>query len=312
MAELLKMRGYRVIGTTRPNSGKAGASDDSVDAWVEWDGLHQASTDRLIDEFRPDELYNFAAFTSGQGMFDDPVGIGEVNGLAVARLLEAIRRISPATRLAQASSSEVFGRPASAPQDEQTPRNPRSPYGAAKLYADNMVGLYRDRYGVFACSAFLFNHESERRSPGFVSRKISRGAAAIKLGLEDRLMLGSLEARRDWGFAGDYVRAMQLMLQADTAQDYVVATGTSHCVRDMCEYAFEHVDLDYRAYVGEDPSAYRAPEPVPLVGDIGKARRQLQWAPHVDLKTLMQQMVEYDLAQLRQQTATDGASNDPL
>ncbi len=312
MAELLKPKGYFVVGSTRPGSGKAGSDAVSIDAWVEWDGLDQASTDRIIDEVRPDEVYNFAAFTSGEGMWTDPVGIGEVNGLAVVRLLDAIRRICPEARMVQASSSEVFGRPARSPQDEFARRDPRSPYGAAKLYADNIVTLSRDRYGLFACSAILFNHESVRRGPGFVSREISRGAAAISLGLADRLLLGDLEARRDWGFAGDHVRAMWLMLQADAPQDYVIATGISHSVRDLCLFAFEHVGLDYTEYVGMNPAAYRPPEPVPLVGDIGKARSLLKWAPEVDLKTLMHEMVEHDLLLLRQQAATDdGASNDP-
>ena len=305
MAELLKSQDYFVVGTTRPGSGKAGSGGGSVDTWVEWDGLDQASTDRIIDEVRPDEVYNFAAFTSGQGQWTDPVGIGEVNGLAVARLLDALRRLRPEARVAQASSSEVFGRPTRSPQDESARREPRSPYGAAKVYADNIVALYRDRYDLFACSAILFNHESVRRGPGFVSRKISRGAAAISLGLADRLLLGDLEARRDWGFAGDHVRAMQLMLRAETPQDFVIATGISHSVRDLCRFAFEHVGLDYTEYVGMDDTAYRAPEPVPLVGDIGKARGVLQWAPEVDLRTLMHEMVEHDLVLLRQQTATD-------
>ena len=204
-----------------------------------------------------------------------------MNGLAVARLLEAIRRIRPEAQVAQASSSEVFGRPTRSPQDETAPRDPRSPYGAAKLYADTMVALYRDRYDLFACSAILFNHESVRRGPGFVSRKISRGAAAISLGLADSLLLGDLEARRDWGFAGDHVRAMKLMLRAETAQDYVVATGISHSVRDLCQFAFERVGLDYRRYVGTDDTALRPPEPVPLVGEIGRARSVLQWTPEV-------------------------------
>jgi len=310
-AELLKSEGYVVVGTTRPGSGKTGSAG-AVDAWVEWDGLDQASTDRIIDEVGPDEVYNFAAFTSGQGMWADPVGIGEVNGLAVARLLEAVRRIRPEARVAQASSSEVFGRATRSPQDESARRDPRSPYGAAKLYADTMVALYRDHYDLFACAAILFNHESVRRGPGFVTRKISRGAASISLGLADSLMLGDLDARRDWGYAGDHVRAMWLMLQADEPQDYVIATGTSHSVRDLCRFAFEHVGLDYTQYVGTDSAAYRAPEAVPLVGDIGKARRVLEWAPQVELETLMHEMVEHDLALLRRKTATDdGASNDP-
>lgn len=301
MAELLKQQGYFVVGTTRSVSGKADSSG-SVDAWIEWNGLDQASTDHIIGEVCPDEVYNFAAFTSGQGMWSDPVGIGEVNGLAVARLLDAIRRIRPQARLAQASSSEVFGRPERSPQDESTRRNPRSPYGAAKLYADNMVALYRDRYGLFACAAILFNHESIRRGDGFVSRKISKGAAAIRLGLADRLLLGDLEARRDWGFAGDHVRAMRLMLRADAPEDFVIGTGISHSVRDLCRFAFEHVGLDYAEHVGEDLSVHRAPESVRLVADTGKARRVLQWAPESDLRTLMHQMVEHDLALLKQTT----------
>ena len=226
--------------------------------------------EHALAQFQPDECYNFAAYTSGAGMYDDPVAVGDLNGLAVVRILEAIRKASPSTRFLQASSSEVFGSSQTSPQDENTPRNPTSPYGAAKAYADSIVSIYRERYGLFACSAILYNHESPLRDVGFVSRKVTRGAAAISLGLTQHLLLGNLEARRDWGYAGDYVRAMWQMLQAQTASDFVIATGTSNSVRQMCEYAFSRVGLDYRTHVREDPSAFRPHEPVPLLGNAGK------------------------------------------
>jgi len=307
LAELLSGKGYRVVGTSRAPGPGAPAGDAGLPVeLVTWDGTDQDALDRIFAAYVPDECYNLAAYTSGAGMYDDPVAIGVVNGLGAVRVLEAIRRRSPATRLVQASSSEVFGRVASSPQDESTPRIPRSPYGAAKLYADAMVDVYRARYGLFACSAILFNHEGPRRGPGFVTRKVTRAAAAISLGLERTLPLGNLDARRDWGYAGDYVRAMWLMARGRAPVDYVIATGVTHSVRDLCEFAFGQVGLDYRDYVSEDSSAVRPAEPVALVGDSGKARSELGWVPEITFKRMIEMMVENDLAQLRAKGGLEG------
>jgi GDPmannose 4,6-dehydratase len=314
LADLLLEKRCRVFGTTHPGSRRlaAGAQKRRSIERVEWDGLDQKEMERILAYACPDECYNLAAYASGTGMYDDPLAIAEVNGLAVVRILEAIRSTSPRTRLVQASSSEVFGHPQASPQDESAARNPRSPYGAAKLYADSMVKIYRERYGLFACSALLYNHESPLRSSGFVSSKITRAAAAISMGLAEYLSLGDLDARRDWGYAGDYVRAMWMMLQVPKADDYVVATGASHSVRQMCDYAFGRVGLDYREYVREDPSAFRPPEPVPLLGDASKARRNLGWMPTVDFKMMIEMMVDNDIARLRESDDPIGANDESL
>ena len=307
LAELLAGKGYRVVGTSRsPAPALSKCHAQSPVELVAWDGTDQHTLDRIFAEYVPDECYNLAAYTSGAGMYDDPVAIGSVNGLGAVRVLEAIRKRSPSTRLVQASSSEVFGRVVSSPQDEATPRIPRSPYGAAKLYADTMVDVYRARYGLFACSAILFNHEGPHRGLGFVTRKVTRAVAAITLGLEHALPIGNLEARRDWGYAGDYVRAMWLMAQGPVPADYVIATGVTHSVRDLCEYAFGHVGLDYRNYVTEDSSAVRPTEPVALVGNSGKARSDLGWEPEITFKRMIEMMVESDLVRLRAKDGFEG------
>jgi GDPmannose 4,6-dehydratase len=303
MAELLLAKGYRVIGGVRhvKTSQKSlikTLQNDCIEL-VEWDMLDQCRMIEVLHTYRPTELYNFAAFSSGAGMFDDSVAIGEVNGLAVARILEAIRMVDVSIRFCQASSREIFGAAVESPQTEHTVTHPRSPYGAAKLYADSMIQIYRQHYDIFACSAILFNHESPRRGLGFVTRKITSEAAKIKLGLTSELHLGNLDAERDWGFAGDYVRAMWLMLQQKNAGDYVVATGEVHTVRELCELAFSHLGLDYRDYVKEDSSAYRTHEPIPLVGCAEKARRELGWKPEVGFSALIKSMVEADLQNLQ-------------
>jgi len=301
LAEHLMLKGCRIIGAVRDVS-KAQASlpaglVNTVEL-VDWDMLDQQKMASTLSHYRPVEIYNFAAYSSGTGMYDDPVGIGEVNGLAVARILEAIREVDPSVRFCQASSREIFGEAASSPQTESTPPNPRSPYGVAKLYADYMIRVYRHRYGLFACSAILFNHESPRRSLEFVTRKITHAAAKIKLGLADELGLGNLDARRDWGFAGDYVRALWLMLQQPQADDYVVASGETHSVRELCECAFGGLGLDYRDYVREESSAYRPVEPALLVGCADKARNELGWVPEVGFSELVSMMVAADLRML--------------
>lgn len=303
LAEMLLAEGYRVVGAARDMSRAASLLPSALAKDVElvqWDMMDQPGMARVLSDCRPVELYNCAAYSSGAGMYDDPVGMGEVNGLAVSRMLEAIREVDAGIRFCQASSREIFGEASESPQSESTPGNPRSPYGAAKLYADVMIRIWRERYGLFACSAILFNHESPRRRLEFVTRKITHTAARIKLGLESQLQLGNLNAQRDWGFAGDYVRAMWLMLRAARADDYVVSTGETHTVREFCECAFGHLGLDYRDYVKDDASAYRPQEPVQLVGNAEKARRQLGWAPKVGFDELVSMMVEADMRRLRE------------
>lgn len=301
LAELLLAKGYRVVGAVRDvqrTSDFLSSSLMSRVELVEWDMLNQVEMADVLSRYQPAEVYNYAAYSSGVGMFDDPVGIGEVNGLAVARILEAIREADTNIRFCQASSSEMFGDAVESPQSEETPFQPRSPYGAAKLYAHSMIRIYRQRYGLFACSAILFNHESPRRGLGFVTRKITHEAAKIKLGLANELRLGNLDARRDWGFAGDYVRAMWLMLQQPHAEDYVVATGKTHSVRELCEIAFGHLELDYRDYMREDAAAYRPIESVQLVGNFERARKQLGWVPEVGFREMVSMMVDADLRKL--------------
>lgn len=298
MAELMLARGYRVIGAVRNLREATDSLPSTLMKKVElidWDMLDQRSIANAFSHYRPAELYNFAGYSSGAGMFDDAVAIGEVNGLAVARILEAIREVDINIRFCQASSSEMFGDAVESPQSEKSSFHPRSPYGAAKLYAHSMIGICRQRYSQFACSAILFNHESPRRGAEFVTRTVTREVARIKLGLSDELRLGDLEARRDWGYAGDYVRAMWLMLQEPNADDYVLATGETHSVRELCECAFGYVGLSYRDYVRENSATYRPPEPMQLVGNPEKARNRLGWVPAVGFRELVSMMVEADL-----------------
>ncbi len=301
LAELLLAKGYRIVGAVRDVRQAADLLPSTLKDKVElvaWNMLDQQEIVAILRHCQPTELYNFAAYSSGAGMYDDPVGIGEVNGLAVARMLEAIRKVDIDIRFCQASSREIFGEPLESPQTECTPVNPRSPYGAAKIYADFMIRIYRQRYGLFACSAILFNHESPRRGLCFVTRKITHEAAKIKLGLTKDLQLGNLGARRDWGFAGDYVRAMWLMLQQSRPDDYVIATGETHSVREFCECAFRCLGLDYREYVQEDSSAFRPLEPTLLAGDARKAKRVLGWEPQIGFDELVNMMVNADLQML--------------
>jgi GDPmannose 4,6-dehydratase len=304
LAELLLARGTQVIGAVRDvaraRAGLPASLRDAVQL-VPLDLRDARAIGPLLERFKPAELYNCAGYSSGTGMYDDPAGIGEVNGIAVTHLLEAIRAAGGTTRFCQASSSEMFGETTESPQTESSPFRPRSPYGAAKLYGHAMVRIYRQRYGLFACSAILFNHESPRRGLGFVTRKVSHGAASIKLGLATELVLGNLDARRDWGFAGDTARAMWTMLQASEAGDYVVATGETHSVRDLCECAFGHLGLDYRAHVREQAADFRPAEAVQLVGDARRARARLGWAPEVGFRELVTMMVDADVELLRRE-----------
>ena len=298
LAELLLAKGYRVVGVVREGQKISDYFSSSLMSrleLVEWDILNKTEMVDVLSRYQPVEVYNYAAYSSGAGMFNDPVSISEVNGLAVAQILEAIRESDTNIRFCQASSSEMFGDATESPQSEETPFQPRSPYGAAKLYAHSMIQIYRRHYGLFACSAILFNHESPRRGIEFVTRKIAHEAAKIKLGLANELRLGNLDARRDWGFAGDYVRAMWLMLQQPHAEDYVVATVETHSVQELCEIAFGHLGLDYRDYVREDPAAYRPAESVQLVGNPEKARKQLGWESEVGFHEMVRMMVEADM-----------------
>jgi len=307
LAELLIAKGYRVVGAVRDVQLAVESLPSALVSRVElvvWDVLDQRRMVDVLSRYRPQEVYNFAAYSSGAGMYDDPVAIGEVNGLAVARTLEAVREVDANIRFCQASSSEMFGEATESPQSEETPFHPRSPYGAAKLYAHSMIRIYRQHYGLFTCSAILFNHESPRRGLGFVTRKITHEVASIKLGLTNELCLGNLDARRDWGFAGDYMRAMWLMLQSAQADDYVLATGETHSVREFCECAFGYLGLDYRDYVREGSAAYRPVEVVQLIGKAEKARRCLSWVPELGFRELVSMMVDGDLRMLREKIDT--------
>lgn len=296
LAEQMLARGDQVVGTSR--SRPEGAASPPGMNWVDWDPRDPGKLRDVLRQVRPDEVYNLAAMSSGSGMHDDPVAIAEANGLDVARLLEALYEVAPRARFCQASSSEMFGLTAVAPQCEETAFRPRSPYGAAKLFAHVMVQDFRRRHGLFACSAILYNHESPRRGEGFVTRRISLGAARIKSGRSKELKLGNLDVRRDWGYAPDYVRAMALMLGHGEPQDYVVATGQLHTVRDCCRIAFSHLGLDYREHVREDPRLFRPEEVVPLVGDAGKLRSDLGWRPEVGFEEMVKMMVDADMARI--------------
>jgi GDPmannose 4,6-dehydratase len=266
---------------------------------VQGDLLDQISLINLLEEYRPDEVYNLAAQSFVPTSFEQPVLTGETTGLGVTRVLDAIRIANKGIKFYQASSSEMFGKVRTVPQNEDTPFYPRSPYGVAKLYGHWITVNYRESYGLFAVSGILFNHESPRRGLEFVTRKVTHGAARIKLGLADELRLGNMEARRDWGYAGDYVRAMWLMLQQDKPDNYVVGSGTTHSVRELCQVAFGCLDLDWEKYVVVDPKFYRPAEVDLLVSDPSKARRVLGWEPIVSFQELVQMMVGTDMEALQ-------------
>ena len=298
LAELLLSKGYEVVGSVRrasaPNFWRVQHLLDRISIKPA-DLLDQLSIIRLIDEVRPHELYNLAAMSFVPASWDQPMLTGEFNAQGVTRVLEAIRQVDPSIRIYQASSSEMFGKVREVPQTELTPFYPRSPYGVSKVFAHYITVNYRESYDLFAVSGMLFNHESPRRGLEFVTRKVSDGVARIKLGLADTLSLGNLDAHRDWGFAGDYVQAMWMMLQQDRPDDFVIATGISHSVRDLVEVAFGHVGLDWRKHVKLDPKLIRPAEVEHLIGDSTKARTQLGWSPKVDFDGLVKMMVDADL-----------------
>jgi len=301
LAELLLEQGYEVTGVVRrsssPNLWRIEHLLDRLQLRPA-DLLDQLSLMRIINEIKPHELYNLAAMSFVPASWDQPLLTGEFNSMGVTRLLEAIRHGDPSIRIYQASSSEMYGRVREVPQTELTPFYPRSPYGVSKVFGHYITVNYRESYGMFAVSGILFNHESPRRGLEFVTRKVTHGVAAIKLGLADHLALGNLDACRDWGFAGDYVRAMWMMLQQDEADDYVIATGVSHSVRELVELAFAHVGLDWQQYVRTDPALLRPAEVDHLIGNPEKARRVLGWEPSVNFEQLVAMMVDQDVARL--------------
>jgi GDPmannose 4,6-dehydratase len=302
LAELLLAKGYdEVIGMVRRSSTvnfeRIGHLQDQL-TLVPGDLLDEASLIEVLRMHRPDEVYNLAAQSFVQTSFGQPVLTGETTALGVTRLLDAIRIVDPDVRFYQASSSEMFGKVVEVPQRESTPFYPRSPYGVAKVYGHWITVNYRESYDLHATSGILFNHESPRRGLEFVTRKITHGVARIKQGLDTELRLGNLEAQRDWGFAGDYVEAMWLMLQQDTPDDYVVSTGETHSVREFCEVAFGHVGLDYQEFVVQDEKYFRPAEVELLVGDADKAHTVLGWKPRTTFTELVTGMVDADMDQI--------------
>jgi len=299
LAELLLEKGYRVVGMTRRTSTEVHERIEHIVGDVEivsGDLLDQSSITSIVNDVRPHEIYNLAAQSFVPASWRQPVLTGEFTALGVTRVLEAVRHVDPAIRFYQASSSEMFGNAVESPQSEKTPFYPRSPYGVAKVYGHWITVNYRESYGIYATSGICFNHESPRRGKEFVTRKISDGVARIKLGLATELRLGNLDAHRDWGFAGDYVRAMWLMLQQPQPDDYVIATGQTHSVRDFVRIAFEAAGLgSYEPYVAIDPRFVRPAEVDRLIGDASKARAQLGWRPEVGFEQLVAMMVESDI-----------------
>ena len=305
LAELLLGKGYRVVGVVRRTSHDSYERIQHLVDKVEIvpaDLLDQHSLQSVIKDARPDEIYNLAAQSFVPTSWSQPVLTGEFTALGVTRILDALRLAMPSARFYQASSSEMFGKVLETPQRETTPFYPRSPYGVAKVYGHYITVNYRESYDLFAVSGILFNHESPRRGLEFVTRKITDAVARIKLGLQDRLPLGNLDAMRDWGFAGDYVEAMWLMLQQPTPEDYVVGTGVHHSVRNCCEVAFDHVGLDWTKHVAHDARFDRPAEVETLLADPSKAKRMLGWTPKVTFADLIRMMVDADLTRLKART----------
>ena len=302
LAELLLAEGYEVYGLLRRTSTETLERVEHIKDrlnFVTADLTDQTSVINAVNEVRPREIYNLAAQSFVPTSWKQPIFTGDVTALGVTRVLEAIRMVDKSIRFYQASSSEMFGKVRETPQTELTPLYPRSPYGVAKCYGHYITINYRESYDMFAVSGILFNHESPRRGLEFVTRKITDGVARIKLGLQDKLYLGNLEAKRDWGYAEDYVRAMWLMLQQDEPEDYVISSGETHSVREFCEIAFSHVGLDWESNVEVDPRFYRPAEVNVLLGDCSKAREKLGWVPQTSFAGLVQLMVDADMARLQ-------------
>jgi len=319
LTELLLSKGYEVHGVIRRSSSFNTKRIDHVyqdpheanpKLFLHYGDLTDSSVcHRLIEKIEPDEIYNLGAQSHVKVSFEIPEYTGDVVGLGTLRILEALREIRPKTKFYQAGSSEMYGWVREVPQKETTPFYPRSPYAAAKVYAHWVTVNYREAYNLFACNGILFNHESPRRGETFVTRKITRAVAAIKLGIQNKLYLGNLEAKRDWGYAKDYVEAMWLMLQQDQPSDYVIATGETHTVREFAEVAFSHVGLDYQQYVEVDPKYFRPAEVDLLIGDPSKAKKVLNWEPKVRFKELAQMMVDADMEDLKSKISGRPASN---
>ncbi len=304
LAELLLQKGYRVCGVVRRASTENFLRIEHLRNKIELfqgDLLDQTSIARILEQVRPEEVYNLAAMSFVPTSWDQPVLTAEFTAVGVTRVLDALRQICPKARFYQASSSEMFGKVVETPQRETTPFYPRSPYGVAKVYGHYITVNYRESYNLFACSGILFNHEGPRRGLEFVTRKITHGVAKVKLGLANELRLGNLAAKRDWGYAGDYVRAMWLMLQQPEAEDYVIGTGETHSVEEFVSIAFDHVGLDWHDHVVVDPQFYRPAEVDLLLADPSKARRRLKWEPEVSFGQLVRMMVDNDLAILSRQ-----------
>ncbi len=306
LAELLLENGYEVYGVVRRSSTekfeRIAHIKDKV-TLVQADLTDQGSMVEAIADIRPSEVYNLAAQSFVPTSWSQPLLTGEVTGLGVTRVLEALRLVDKKIRFYQASSSEMFGHVRETPQVESTPFYPRSPYGVAKVYGHWITINYRESYDMYACSGILFNHESPRRGLEFVTRKVTDGVARIKLGLQESISLGNLEAKRDWGFAGDYVRAMWLMLQQETPDDYVVSSDETHSVRELCEIAFAHAGLDWNDHVKVDPKFYRPAEVHLLLGDSSRARKELNWEPQVSFQGLVEMMVDADIARVKAEIA---------
>jgi GDPmannose 4,6-dehydratase len=302
LAEFLLEKGYRVVGMTRRSSTDSMQRIEHLQDRIELlqgDVLDQASLVAAIQTAKPMEVYNLAAMSFVPTSWNQPVLTGEFTGLGVTRMLEAVRQVDPSIKFYQASSSEMFGKVREVPQTELTPFHPRSPYGVAKAYGHFLTVNYRESFGIFAVSGILFNHESPRRGLEFVTRKVTDGAARISLGMAKELRMGNLDSRRDWGYAGDYVRAMWAMLQQPIPCDYVIATGTDYSVRDLCRLAFARVGLDYEKYVVVDEKLLRPAEVDHLLGDSTKARQELGWEPTVGFEELIHMMVDADVERLR-------------
>jgi GDPmannose 4,6-dehydratase len=302
LAELLLGKGYKVYGLVRRSSSENYQRLEHVRphlTLLQADLLDQTSLVAALEQSQPSEVYNLAAQSFVPTSWQQPVLTAEFTALGVTRLLDAIRKVCPKARFYQASSSEMFGKVRETPQKETTPFHPRSPYGVAKVYGHYITVNYRESYNMFACSGILFNHESPRRGLEFVTRKITYGVARIKHGLDEELRLGNLEAKRDWGFAGDYVQAMWLMLQQNEADDYVIGTGETHSVEEFVRIAFDHAGLDWRRHVVIDPRFYRPAEVDVLLGDASKARRKLGWQPQISFEQMVCGMVDADIAALR-------------
>ncbi len=301
LADFLLGKGYHVIGMVRRSSTvtfeRIQHIQDEITI-IQGDLHDQSSLVDVMEQYQPDEVYNLAAQSFVPTSWNQPVLTGEVTALGVTRILEAIRLVNPKARFYQASSSEMFGKVREVPQRESTPFYPRSPYGVAKVYAHWITVNYRESYDLYAVSGILFNHESPRRGLEFVTRKITYGAARIKLGLSKQLRLGNLESRRDWGYAGDYVEGMWLMLQHETPEDYVLGTGVTHSVKELCQEAFGYLDLDFEKFVVQDPRFFRPAEVDLLVADPSRAKDELRWQPRVSFEELVQIMVDADMKRI--------------